>query len=301
MGDRRRVVIAGGSGLIGTALQQKLGASWDFLRLVRREPTAQDERRWDPAKGVLDAAFLDGADAIVNLAGESIASWRWTASKKREIESSRVHSTRLICERAAGLAAPPRVIVNASAIGIYGSRGSEWLDEWAPAGHGFLARVGEAWEGATEPAARAGIRVVRLRTSLVLAQAGGALAAMLRPFRLGLGGRIGDGRQYMSWIALSDLIRVIELALNDAAIRGPINAASPEPVTNAEFTRTLARVLRRSALLPVPRLAVKLLLGEMGEALLLSSIRVRPRVLEEAGFRYEHAQLEGALRSVLGR
>jgi uncharacterized protein (TIGR01777 family) len=238
-------------------------------------------------------------DAVVHLAGESIAAGRWTAAVKERIRRSRVDGTRLLAETLARLERRPRVLVSASAVGYYGDRGDEPLTEESPPGVGFLADVARAWEAAADPARAVGIRVVHPRLGLVLAREGGALPRMALPFRLGLGGVIGSGRQYWSWIALPDAVRVIERALADATLAGPVNAVAPAPATNREFTRALGRVLGRPTLLPFPALGVRLLMGEMGRALLLGSARVLPRRLERAGFRFEHPELEGALRGAL--
>jgi uncharacterized protein (TIGR01777 family) len=298
-----RVAISGGSGLVGTALGASLAAEGHRVqRLVRRPPAAdREEVFWDPAAGRIDAAGLEGAHAVVNLAGENIAAGRWTTARKERIRSSRVDGTRLIAETLAALERPPRVLVNASAIGYYGDRGDEPLDETSSPGAGFLAENCVEWEAATAAARRAGICVVWLRIGVVLTVAGGALPRMLTPFRLGLGGRIGSGRQFMSWITLEDLTRVIHRAVFEEALDGPVNAVAPGPVRNAEFTRTLGVVLRRPTLLPLPAWAVRLLLGEMGQELLLASTRVVPARLEAAGFVFRHAAAEPALRSVLGR
>jgi uncharacterized protein (TIGR01777 family) len=301
-GDVLRIGISGASGLVGRPLSQRLRrAGHRVLRLVRRDPAGPDEMRFDPATGDLDADRLEGLDALVHLAGASIAAGRWTAERRRRIRDSRVSGTTLLARALAGLTRGPRVLVSASAVGYYGDRGEEILDEDAVAGAGFLAETCVAWEGATAPAEAAGLRVVKLRMGVVLAVDGGALARLLPPFRAGLGGRLGDGRQFMSWISREDLLRVIEHALAHDEVVGPVNAVAPQPVRNADFALTLARVLRRPALLPAPALAIRLLLGQMGRELLLASSRVVPRRLERAGFRHLHPDLESALRSVLGR
>jgi uncharacterized protein (TIGR01777 family) len=238
---------------------------------------------------------------VVHLAGENVAAGRWSLARKERIRSSRVEGTRLIAEALAGLDRPPPVWVNASAIGFYGDRGDERLDETSAPGDGFLAETCVAWEAATAAARAAGVRVVLLRIGIVLDAKGGALARMLTPFRWGLGGRLGHGRQFMSWITLDDLVGVLRRALVDGGLEGAVNAVAPRPVTNAEFTRTLGRVLRRPTLLPAPALAIRLLLGEMGQELLLAGARVRSAELERCGFEFRHGQLEGALRAVLER
>ena len=301
----RTIVLTGGSGLIGRALVPFLTTGGHRVRrLVRAEPR-EGEARWDPAAGRLDPASFDGADAVIHLAGEPIANRRWSEASKRRILDSRVRSTRLVAETLGRLPRPPRTLISASATGIYGDRGDETITEASPlAAEGtsaFLARVGQAWEAATEPASRVGIRVVHLRIGLVLSPAGGALGAMLRPFQAGVGGRLGSGRQYMSWISLDDVAGAIHHALFTPALQGPVNGTAPEPATNSEFTKTLARVLCRPALMPVPAGALRLLLGEMADELLLGGVRVLPQRLLEAGYRFRHTTLEHALRHVLGR
>lgn len=297
-----RVAISGASGLIGGALTAFFATGGHRVDpLVRRAPRADTtEIYWDPARGEIDAARLEGVDAVVHLAGENIAAGRWTAARKEAIRASRVEGTRLLCRALAGLSRGPSVLVSASAIGYYGDRGDEPLREESPPGSGFLADVCQAWEAATAPAAQAGIRVVTLRNGLVLTGRGGALVRMLGPFRLGLGGVMGSGRQYMSWIALDDLVRAIHFAMLTTTLAGPVNAVAPRPATNAEFTRTLGRLLRRPTILALPRFVIRLVFGEMGPALLLASARVLPSRLEAAGFQFRHAELTDALRSALG-
>ena len=294
---QRRIAITGASGFIGSALGRFL--TTDGHAVVRIGRGEGSDARWDPSRGQLDESALDGVDAVVHLAGATIAK-RWTPERKREIRESRVQGTRLIAERCARMSHPPEVLVSGSAIGIYGSRGDEWLDERSAGGDDFLAGVSREWEEATAPAREAGIRVVLLRTGIVLHPAGGALAKMLLPFQLGAGGWLGNGRQWMSWISRTDLIGAIHHALQSPAIAGPMNATAPEPVTNRTFTATLARVLRRPALVPVPAFALRLLLGEMADGTVLASQRVRPAVLEGAGFRFQHLSLASALRFELG-
>jgi uncharacterized protein (TIGR01777 family) len=297
------VAVTGASGLVGAGLRPALAAQGHaVLPLVRGGAPAPGERvvRWDPAAGTLAAADLEGVDAVVHLAGEGIAG-RWTAAKKARIRDSRLRSTALLAGTLARLARPPRVLVSASAIGWYGDRGDEVLTEASPAGAGFLAEVCREWEAAAGPAALVGIRVVHLRIGMALSRRGGGLAALLPAFRLGLGGPIGRGAQWMSWIALDDLVGAIVHALGADTLAGPVNAVAPHPVTNREFTRTLARVLRRPAFLPFPTLAARLLLGEMADALLLASTRVLPLRLTASGYAFEHPELRGALRAELGR
>jgi uncharacterized protein (TIGR01777 family) len=297
-----RVAVTGSSGLVGSALSALLVSGGHQLwRLVRREATGEREILWDPAGGRIDAAALEGLDAVVHLAGENVAGGRWTPARKRAIRDSRVQGTRLLAETLAGLERPPATLVSASAIGYYGDRGSETLEETSPQGEGFLAGVAREWEEAAGAAARAGIRLVQTRIGVVLSTSGGALKRMLPPFRLGLGGPLGAGRQWMSWITLDDLLGVIHHALLDEGLSGPVNAVAPTPVTNATFTLELGRALRRPAFLPVPSFLIRLALGEMGEALLLSSTRVLPRRLQEADFSFLTPDLPSALRAVLGR
>jgi len=257
--------------------------------------------RWDPESGALDSSALAGVDAVVHLAGESVAGGRWTEAKKRRIRSSRVDGTRGLAASLARLERPPRVLVSASAVGYYGDRGAELLREGSAPGTGFLAEVCQEWETATEPAARARIRVVRLRIGMVVSRRGGALAAMLTPFRLGAGGPVGGGAQWVSWIAIDDLVAAILHALDTASLAGAVNAVAPEPVQNRELARTLGRVLGRPALLPLPAFAARLLLGQMADELLLASARVEPARLQATGFAFRHPTLEDALRHELGR
>lgn len=296
-----RVAVTGATGLVGSALVPALRAAGHRVdRLSRRAPAAgTTDVQWDPARGELDPRALEGVDAVVHLAGASIAAGRWTAAVKERVRRSRVDGTRLLAETIGRLARRPLVLVVASAVGYYGDRGEVPLTEESPPGEGFLSDVCRAWEGAADSARAAGIRVVHPRIGLVLAREGGALPRMTLPFRLGAGGVIGDGRQYWSWIELSDLVRILELCLALDTLAGPVNAVAPAPVTNREFTRVLGRLLRRPTLVRVPALVVRLLLGEMGQALLLDSARVLPRRLERAGFRFRHPGLEDALRAAL--
>jgi uncharacterized protein len=301
-GKAMKVAVTGASGLVGGALVPFLTTGGhDVVRLVRAEPLGVGEVQWNPAAGRLDAARLGGVDAVVHLAGASIADGRWTAARKARIVQSRVGPTRLLARTLAGMDRPPRVLVCASAIGYYGNRGSETLDETSAPGEGFLADVCQEWEAAAQPARDRGIRVVHLRIGIVLSPSGGALGKMLLPFKLGMGGRIGDGRQFMSWISLDDLLDVIHRAMTDRRLSGPVNAVSPQPVTNAEFTAALGRTLGRPTFAPFPALAARLALGEMADALLLSSARVHPARLIEADHAFRHPEIEAALRHLLGR
>jgi uncharacterized protein (TIGR01777 family) len=294
------VLVSGSSGLVGSALIPHLEASGHrVLRLVRTSPKSDLERRWDPDTGELAAADLEGIQAVVHLAGENIASGRWNEAKKNRIRSSREDGTRLLAQGLAKLQTPPGVLISASAIGYYGNRGEEILNEESPPGADFLAETCIAWENAARPAADAGVRTVYVRIGIVLSADGGALAKMLFPFRMGVGGVIGSGDQYMSWISLSDLAGIINHALNTETLEGPVNAVSPAPVTNREFTKTLGGALSRPTLFPMPAFAARLAFGEMADALLLSSTRVLPARLQETGYVFQHPELDGALRHVL--
>jgi uncharacterized protein len=297
-----KVAITGASGLVGAALVPFLTtAGHEVVRLVRRPARDREEVRWDPERGEIDRAALDGVEAVVHLAGANIAEGRWTSARKRELRESRVGPTRLLAETLADLPRPPRVLVSSSAIGYYGERGDEWVDEASPATSDFLGTLAREWEQACDPASRGGLRVVRLRTGLVLAPEGGALGRMLLPFKAGVGGVLGSGRQFMSWIAIDDLLDVIQLAMTAASLAGPVNAVAPEPVTNREFTKTLGRVLGRPTLVPAPAFALRLAFGELADATLLASTRVRPSRLLAAGHRFRFPDLERALRHLLGR
>ncbi|HKW45862.1 MAG TPA: TIGR01777 family oxidoreductase [Gemmatimonadaceae bacterium] len=296
----RRIAISGASGFLGTALASRLKReSTTIQRLRRGERAASPDIAWQPDADRLDIAALDGIDALINLSGEPIAR-RWTSKRKQAIRDSRVNSTMLLSRSIAALRHPPRVFVSGSAIGIYGDRGDEEIDEESSLGADFLARTAEAWERSTEPARAAGIRVVCIRTGIVLNPRGGALAKMMLPFKFGVGGAIGSGAQWMSWIGLEDWLSAVEFALA-ADVSGAMNMVAPNPVTNAEFAKTLARVLARPAFIPVPALAISLIFGEMGHATLLASQRIHPRRLVEAGFEFAHPTLEQALRAELGQ
>lgn len=297
-GPKLRITIAGATGLIGTALARQLREDGHAVqRLIRRaERLEPDDIPWSPRDGALDPARLEGVDAIVNLSGAPLDR-RWTSEYKAAIRSSRIDTTALIARTVASLARKPSVFVNGSAIGVYGDRGDEELDESSRPGDDFLATLVRDWESATEAASSAGVRVVLARSGLVLAPEGGALARMLTPARLGLGGRLGSGRQWMSWISLRDEVRALRFAIHTAALRGAVNLVAPNPVPNAEFARTLGRVLGRPAIAPVPAFALELVFGEMARETVLASQRVHPRALLAAGFAFEDPTLEGALRS----
>lgn len=292
------VLISGSTGLIGSALVRSLRADGHAITRLSRAGGGADVVQWDPVAGAFDAADVPACDAVVHLAGESVVG-RWSAAKKAAIRDSRVRGTRLLCEALARLETRPRVLVCASAVGLYGDRGSEILTEGSPAGRGFLADVVREWEAAARPAVEAGIRVVLLRFGVVLSKAGGALAKMLTPFRMGLGGKIGSGRQYVSWVSLDDTVRAIRFALDTQSLSGPVNVAAPNAVTNADFARALARRLGRPSFVPTPAFAVRAALGEAADELLLASTRVQPARLLEAGFSFRHPAIEEALDAAL--
>lgn len=294
--QKMKILITGASGLVGRELAALLETGGHEVVPLRRGPGG-----WDPEGGVLEPSLVEGFDGVVHLAGESIASGRWSEARKERIRASRANGTRLLADTLAALDTKPRVLVSASAIGYYGDRGDELLEASDSPGSGFLADVCQQWEAATEPAAEARIRVVRLRLGIVLSPKGGALQKMLTPFRLGVGGVIGDGSQYMSWISLDDVAGAILHALMTDTLDGAVNAVSPSPVTNREFTRVLGRVLRRPTILPLPSFAAKLALGEMADELLLSSAKVSAKKLVDSGYVFRQPELEGALRHVLGR
>jgi uncharacterized protein (TIGR01777 family) len=295
------ITVSGASGMIGRALVPSLTASGhEVRRLVRRTP-GPGEVRWDPAGNAIDAAGLAGVDAVVHLAGENIAAGRWTSARKARIRESRVGGTGLLARTVATLDPRPRVLVSASAMGIYGDRGDERLPDGASPGRGFLATLGQAWEAATEPARAAGIRVAFPRTGLVLHPDAGALARMLPPFRLGVGGPLGTGRQWMSWVTLDDLIAILHHLLLRDDLAGPFNATAPGAVTNAEFTRQLGAAVGRPAVIPVPAPLLSLLFGEMAHEALLASLRVEPTRLLASGFVFRDSELGLALQRLLRR
>ncbi|MEQ8854237.1 TIGR01777 family oxidoreductase [Gimesia sp.] len=298
-----KVLISGSSGLVGSALCQRLEAEPDceIVLLVRKQSpdTQQTSVVWNPAEGQLEPQAFDGVDAVIHLGGVNIAGKRWSPEVKQKIFNSRFQSTSLLASQLASLEQKPSVFLCASAVGFYGDRGEERLDESSPRGEGFLADVCHAWEQATQPAQDAGIRVVNMRFGMILDRKGGALGQMLTPFKMGVGGRLGSGKQYWSWIALPDVINALQFCLNHSELAGPVNFVAPDEVTNLEFTKTLGKVLSRPTCLPVPAWGVKTAFGEMGQELMLTSARVVPKKLTEAGFQFQYPQLEDAFRSVL--
>jgi len=293
-----RIIISGSTGLVGSSLVFNLVAEGhEIFRLVRSRE--EEGVYWDPSGPIPDRSALEGFDVVIHLAGESIAEGRWNEEKKGRIRNSRTEGTRHLSEAIASLSSPPRLFACASASGYYGDRGTEILREESPSGEGFLPDVCREWEVATQVAASKGIRVVNLRFGIILSQNGGALAKMLPPFRLGAGGRIGSGKQYWSWIDLEDVVGVIEYLIQHKTLQGPVNTSTPNPVTNAEFTQNLARVLKRPAFFPVPAFAARAVFGEMADALLLCSARMRPTKLIEAGYTFAYPDLESSLRHLL--
>ena len=286
--------------MVGASLVPALeSAGHEVFRLVRHEPKEAREIRWNPLEGVEDAKELEGMDAVVHLAGESIAEGRWTEEKKKRIRESRVLGTTVLAKALAGRKQQPRTLLSASAIGYYGDRGKEILTEESSHGEDFLAGVCREWEEATAPASAAGIRVALMRFGIILSREGGALAKMLTPFKLGAGGRLGSGEQYMSWIALDDVVGAIQHLLEDETASGPVNMVAPNPVTNSEFTKQLGRVLKRPTIFPAPEFALRLAFGEMADVTLLASQQVEPARLKESGYAFKYPELESALRHLL--
>ena len=305
-----KILLTGSTGLVGTALIRDLLSKGDQVDVLvrgsanenssKKETSSKGKRiPWDPAAGVISVEALEGYDAIVHLGGESIAEGRWTDEKMARIRDSRIDGTRLLASAMAKLTQKPKVFICASAIGFYGDRGEEVLTESSGLGSGFLADVCNAWEAACAPARDAGVRVVNMRIGVVLSKSGGALAKMLLPFKMGVGGKIGNGKQWMSWIELHDLVRAIQHSINTESISGPVNAVSPEPVTNREYTKALGRQLSRPTILPLPAFGARVALGKMADALLLASIRVQPEVLLKSEFRFENPTINCALQVAL--
>jgi len=298
-----KIVMAGASGMVGGELKASLiSAGHEVKTLVRRlAETQSGEIYWDPDKREIDKPLIEGMDAVIHLGGVNIGDARWSKERKEAIRQSRVQSTRLLAETLASLSAKPKVFIVSSAIGYYGNRGEEVLVEESQPGKGFLPETCEEWERAADPARWSNLRVVHVRTGIVLSLSGGALPKMLPPFRMGVGGVIGSGKQWMSWIALEDLVGIFREILYREDLSGPVNATAPGTVTNHDFTKVLGKVLRRPTLFPLPAFAVKLLFGEMGEALLLEGQNVQPGKLKKAGFKFLYPDLEQALRLLLGR
>ncbi len=296
----QRVVVTGASGLIGTALCAALtAAGHPVTRMVRRTPNT-GEAQWDPQAGTIDASAIDGAWAVVHLAGEGIGDAKWTDEHKARVLDSRVNGTTLIAKTIAGVANKPAVFASGSAIGYYGDRNDERITETSSAGTGFLADVVKTWEACAQPAIDAGVRTVFLRTGIVMSTKGGALQAQLLPFKLGLGGRFGSGRQYLPWISIDDEVRAILHCLNTDSLRGPVNLTAPNPVTNAAFTKALGKALRRPTLVPTPLFPVKMLYGaEMVKEMLLAGANVQPTALLASGFTFTHTEIGAALAHVL--
>ncbi len=293
-----RILVSGASGPIGAALLPSLKAGgFEVMRLVRAAATAKDQIEWDPSRP-LSPDMASGFDAVIHLAGESIVG-RWTDAKKRRILDSRTQGTDHLAEAVANAPQPPRVFISASAVGYYGDRGEQVLREDSSSGEGFTAEICRQWEAAAKPAAAAGIRAVQVRIGIVMSADGGALQKMLLPFRLGMGGRLGHGRQWWSWVSVHDVSGAIQHVLNNESLQGPVNVVAPNPVTNAEFTKILAAVLNRPALAPMPAFAVRLVFGEMGDELFLASQRVEPSKLMASGYRFQHPDLRQALGDIL--
>ncbi len=291
-----KIAIAGASGLVGSALIPSLTADGaNVTRLVRGAPKP-GEIEWHPNHDQVQAHLLEGFDGIINLAGENIAAGRWTDEQKRKIRDSRVSGTHLLSEAIAKMEVKPKVFVCASATGIYGDRDDETLDEQSESGSGFLAGVCREWEKACEPATKAGVRVVNLRFGPIIAREGGMLSKMLTPFKMGMGGKVGSGKQFISWVAIDDAVNAIKLAINDQSIRGPVNVVSPNPVTNEELTKTLGHVLNRPTALAVPAFAARLAFGEMADEMLLISQKVMPKKLTAVGFQFRYPELEAAFK-----
>ena len=295
-----KVAVTGSSGLIGSSLVSFLSEKSVTVSKILRENTKDDDISWKPEDGDWDSAFTGGVDGIVHLAGENIASGKWTRKKKEKIRNSRIEGTTRLCEHILKLPTPPSVLVCASAIGYYGNRGVEFLNEGSSRGSGFLPDVCLGWEEAAESVSKAGIRVVNVRFGIVLSKDGGALAKMMTPFKIGMGGKIGSGTQYMSWIAMDDVTSAIYHTLITESLKGPVNVTAPNPVTNKEFTNTLGEVLKRPAVVPIPAFAAKLAFGEMANDLLLASTNVAPKRLSDSGYEFQYPKLEPALKHVLG-
>src|SRR5688572_32363398 len=295
-----KILISGSHGLVGTALIKSLEPDGhEIYRLVRHYPESPDQIEWSPERYSIALSLIEGFDAVVHLAGESIAEGRWTDEKKKQIRESRTRGTKLLADALGNLTNPPRVLLSASAIGYYGDRDEEVLTEASSPGDDFLSEVCVEWEKATSHATAMGVRVMNARFGIILDKEGGALKKMLPPFRMGIGGRIGSGKQWMSWIALDDVVGALKLALTNESLAGPVNFVAPNPVRNAEFTKALGHALSRPTFLPIPEFGVRLAFGEMADTLLLSSLRVKPTHLETIGYPFRFTSLDAALREIL--
>lgn len=298
--NSQKILISGASGLVGSALTNLLKTKGHSVSaLVRREPKNKNELQWDFESGVKDLESMENFDAVVHLAGENIGDKRWTSEQKNKIRESRVKGTTILNEAILKLKNPPKTFVSASAIGFYGDRGNETLDEDSAVGKGFLPKVCQEWENSSKPLSEKGIRLVYVRIGVVLAPNGGALAKMLFPFKMGFGGIIGSGKQFISWVELEDLTEIFAFSLKNEKVSGAINAVSPNSVTNYEFTKTLGKVLGRPTIFPLPGFAAKIVLGEMADDLLLASTKVTPKKLINLNYKFKNANLEAALRKVL--
>lgn len=295
-----KILVTGATGLVGSELVPFLSKQGhDVYRLTRGKAHEAHDIIWDPVHKQLPKGRIEGTDVVVHLAGENIAGKRWNPTVKAELQRSRIEGTKLLCETISNLEAPPKTLICASAIGFYGHRGTEMLNETSAKGSGFLSDLCHDWEAACEPARAKGIRVVNLRIGVILSPKGGALAKMLTPFKMGGGGVVGSGNQYWSWIAIDDLIGIINFCITDEKISGPVNATAPCPVTNYEFTKTLGSVLSRPTIVPMPGFVARIALGEMANDLLLGSARVMPNRLSESGYRFQYSSLEPALKHLL--
>jgi uncharacterized protein (TIGR01777 family) len=295
-----KILISGSHGLVGTALIKSLEPDGhEIYRLVRHYPGSPNEIEWSPDRYSIALSLIEGFDAVVHLAGEPIAEGRWTDEKKKRIRESRVKGTKLLSDALANLTQPPKTLISASAVGYYGDRDDEVLTETSAPGNDFLSEVCVEWEQATSHATTMGIRVMNTRFGIILAKNGGALKKMLPPFRMGIGGRIGTGKQWMSWIALDDVVGALKFALTSQSLAGPVNFVTPNPVRNAEFTKTLGNVLSRPTIFPIPAFGVRFAFGEMADTLLLSSQRVEPSKLQEDGYQFQYSQLAPALSHIL--
>ena len=295
-----KVLISGSSGLLGSAYSDFLSEKgYTVFRLVRREPASKNELFWNPMTGELNSKNIEGFDSIINFSGKNIGLGRWTKKNKKVIYDSRMLSTTLLSESISNLSNPPESFLSSSAVGYYGETGKEFVNEGTDNGKGFLSDLCVNWENATMPAVKAGVRVIQLRSGVVLSAKGGALAKMLPPFKFGIGGRLGNGSQYFSWILIEDYVRALFHLMTSENIQSPVNIVSPEPVTNREFTKILAKVLHRPAIIPVPAFVLKILLGQVAEEILLSSTRAIPQLLMGSGFEFKYPALEDALNKCL--